>query len=188
MYSSWRDKSQKLIHLMLFAWFAFISEMWRNHMVGCSIKSSWRWTVETSNGVFVGVLPWCKAHLLPGEVWHPVPDLVLTLSLPEWTRKLSKNLAMLSQLCQHVYCMTILQEEFWCFVIFEHVFVWPVSKLPHPHPTQLPEPGVDKEPCPSLFYNIWLPVPDALSTYEVVYFENGCCGDCVWYYCSYLSF
>lgn len=46
-------------------------------------------------------------------------DLGLTLSLPDWTWKLLKNLTLLSQSCQHVYCMTILQEEFWCFVNFE---------------------------------------------------------------------
>lgn len=42
----------------------------------------------------------------------------LTLSLPDWTwgKLTKKNLTSLSQSCQHVYCMTIPQEEFWCFV------------------------------------------------------------------------
>lgn len=105
------------------------------------------------------------------------------------------NLTSLSQSCQHVYCMTILKEEFWCFVnfeLFEHC-VCVTEQCPNPLPPtpRHPELRVDTKPPPDppfVIYNIWLPIPDALWTCEVIYFKNGCCGDCVWYYCSYLSF
>lgn len=149
-------------------------------------------------------LPWRKAEglkicvtfpgmQLPGEVWNPPPDLVLTLSLPDRTWELLKNLTSLSQSCRHVYCMTILQEEFWCFVnveLFEHCVCvteqCPIPPPPTPTPTSWAK---SQHKAQSLIiYNIWLPIPDALWTCEVICLKNGCCGDCVWYYCSYLSF
>lgn len=127
-------------------------------------------------------LPWCKAGGLqtcvtfPGNATarrgtRPGPN-PFTARLDTW--KLSKNL--LSQSCQHVYCMTILQEEFRCFVnfeLFEHCVCvteqcptppHPIPHTPPPNPLyRLPEPRVNTKPRSLAIYNIWLPnIPDAL--------------------------
>lgn len=109
-------------------------------------------------------------------------------------KKTTKNSTVLSQSCQNVYCMTILQEEFWCFVnfeLFEHCVCVTEPRTPPPPPPpprlRLLEPKVNTKPRPSSFiFDCQIQMP--WWTCEVLNFKNGCCGDCVWYYCSYLSF
>lgn len=149
-------------------------------------------------------LPWCKAGGLqtcvtfPGNATarrgtQPGPN-PFTARLDTW--KLSKNLS--SQSCQHVYCMTILQEEFRCFVnfeLFEHCVcvTEQCPTLPQPPTTPHSTDFLSQEstqspgPLPSTIFDCQI-FQMPFETCEVIYFKNGCCGDCVWYYCSYLSF
>lgn len=113
--------------------------------------------------------------------------LGLTLSLPDWTWKLLKNLTLLSQSCQHVYCMTILQEEFWCFVnfeLFEHC-VCVTEQCPPILVLSLTFTNfLTQSPVPSSSTTCDCQFQMPFETCEVIYFKNGCCADCVWYYCS----
>lgn len=84
-------------------------------------------------------------------------------SLPDWIWKLLRNVTLLSsQSCQRVYCMTILQEEIWCFVNFElsvncvrvtEPSPAPPPSPPRPHP-KLPEPRVNTKPRPQSSFTI----------------------------------
>lgn len=55
----------------------------------------------------------------------------------------------------------------------------PPPPPPPPTFTWFPEPRAKHR-----FTTSVRPPPDALSTCEVIYLKNGCCRDCVWYYCS----
>lgn len=109
-------------------------------------------------------------------------------SLPDWTWELLRNVTLLSsQSCQRVYCMTILQEEIWCFVNFELCELCSCDRAqpspsPAPAPPQTSWPKSEYEaPAPVIIYDIWLPILHALWACEIDHFKNGCCGDCVWY-------
>lgn len=64
-------------------------------------------------------------------------------SLPDWTWELLRNVTLLSsQSCQRVYCMTILQEEIWCFVNFELCELCSCDRAqPSPSPRPRPTPN-----------------------------------------------
>lgn len=97
-------ESQKWIHWLLFAWVAFISQTWRDAEAG------WNWTVDASDRRF------SPSENLPRPGESGLPDPVLTLSLPDWTHIPD---IVHQQSCQHLYCMTILRERFWCFVTLQ---------------------------------------------------------------------
>lgn len=83
----------------------------------------------------------------------------VTRALPDWTWELFKK-KKLSE-CQHVYCMTILQEQFWCFVKFwtfwTLCFLWWSWHTPPPPPSFLPNVlSQESTQCPValVIYNI----------------------------------
>lgn len=102
----------------------------------------------------------------------------LTLSLPDWTQKFKKKKwikkpdIVHQQSCQHLYCMTILRERFWCFVTLQTLSCVCVTSVPRPPPTtphprsHPPDQGTrgksHTQPWSSCFYSTWLPVQDAL--------------------------
>lgn len=87
-----------------------------------------------------------------------------------WEKKKQKNSTVLSQSCRHVYCMTILEGEFWCFVnfeLFEHCVCVTESRRPSFFPTATPTPPLSswaksEHKAQSFIIYIWLPNPDAL--------------------------
>lgn len=118
----------------------------------------------------------CQVKICDGQE-SGLPDPVLTLSLPDWTQKLKKKKKtdiVHQQSCQHLYCMTILRERFWCFVTLQTLSCVcvtyqcpesPPPPLPNPVPTLLtkvPEARVTTKPQSSWFYSTWLPVEDVL--------------------------
>jgi len=122
----------------------------------------------------------------PGEAWSPLPDPGRpgpTRSLPGRTGTLSKD----SSTC-------ILHDNtaggilMFCKLstLLSIVFVWQ-SSAPPPPPTDFLSQGSTKSRVLLSFSIFDCQFQMPIETCEVIRFKNGCCGDCVWYYSSYLS-
>lgn len=156
-------------HLFSEVWCNTLGRMFGQRQPNCLkcllIKDSgWRHPLQ---------LPWRKGEGLktsvafsgvPGEVWNPLSNVGLT---PIHCQTGHENSWETWHYCRlsrvkRVYCMTILQEEIWCFVNFElsvncvrvtEPSPAPPPSPPPPHP-KLPEPRVNTKPRPQSSFTI----------------------------------